>query len=160
MSEIRLKLQERFPNAVTETHAHHGDETAYVNVTNLLEVAKFLKQDPAFDMNVLMDLTAVDGLWQDWSPRFEVVYHFYSLKHNHRLRIKVRVSESDPIVASLTGLWPIADWFEREAWDMFGISFVGHPNLKRILMYEEFVGHPLRKDYPIDKRQPLMGPKN
>lgn len=160
MAELHLKLQIKFPNAVTEVHAQAGDETAYVKRENLFEVAQFLKSNSDFDMNVLMDLTAVDGLWMDWSPRFEMVYHFFSLRHNHRLRIKVKVSENDLSVASLTPLWPIADWLEREVWDMFGIKFEGHPNLKRILMYEEFVGHPLRKDYPISKRQPLIGPKN
>ena len=160
MNNLQLKLQERFPGAVTDVHASAGDETAYVKREHLIEIAGFLKSDEAFDMNVLMDLTAVDGLWQDWSPRFEMVYHFYSLKHNSRLRVKVRVSEVDAVVPSLSGLWPIADWFEREVWDMFGIKFEGHPHLKRILMYEEFVGHPLRKDYPINKRQPLIGPKN
>jgi len=92
--------------------------------------------------------------------RFEVVYHFYSTVRNHRLRLKVPLTMADPTVDSLTGLWRSADWFEREVWDMFGIRFTGHPNLKRILMYEEFKGHPLRKDYPIRKRQPLIGPLN
>lgn len=160
MNSLHLKLKEMFPDAVTDVHAHCGDETVYVKRESLLEIAGFLKNDSAFDMNVLMDLTAVDGLWMDWSPRFEMVYHFFSLKHNHRLRVKVKVSESDPVVASLVPLWPIANWLEREVWDMFGIQFEGHPNLKRILMYEGFVGHPLRKDYLISKRQPLIGPKN
>jgi len=92
--------------------------------------------------------------------RFEVVYHFYSTTRNHRLRLKVPLTATDPIVDSLTPLWRSADWFEREVWDMFGIRFTGHPNLKRILMYEAFQGHPLRKDYPIRKRQPLIGPIN
>ena len=92
--------------------------------------------------------------------RFEVVYHFYSLSKNHRLRLKVPVEEKNPEVDSLTSFWASADWFEREVWDMFGIVFKGHPNLKRILMYKEFVGHPLRKDYPVNKRQPLVGPVN
>jgi NADH-quinone oxidoreductase subunit C len=160
MPGLHLKIQERFPQAVTEVHAQQGDETAIVTREKFFEIAKFLKENSDFDMNVLMDLTAVDGLWMDWSPRFEMVYHFYSLKHNHRLRIKVKVSEMDPIMPSVVPLWPIANWLEREVWDMFGIKFEGHPNLKRILMYEEFVGHPLRKDYPIAKRQPLIGPKN
>lgn len=160
MTNLHTNLQQRFPQAVTEVHNHCGDETAYVKRENFLEIAGFLKENPAFDMNVLMDLTAVDGLWQDWSPRFEVVCHFYSLRHNHRLRIKVKVSEADPVMPSLVGLWPIANWLEREVWDMFGIRFDGHPHLKRILMYEEFVGHALRKDYPITKRQPLIGPKH
>ncbi|MBI4437058.1 MAG: NADH-quinone oxidoreductase subunit C [Candidatus Omnitrophica bacterium] len=92
--------------------------------------------------------------------RFEVIYHFYSLSKNHRLRLKVPVEEKSPEVASLTSLWASADWFEREVWDMYGIVFKGHPNLKRILLYEEFIGHPLRKDYPVNKRQPLIGPVN
>ena len=92
--------------------------------------------------------------------RFEVVYHLYSLTHTHRLRIKVPVTSREPAVGSLTSLWESANWFEREVWDMFGIAFTGHPNLKRIMMYESFQGHPLRKDYPYWKRQPLIGPIN
>jgi NADH-quinone oxidoreductase subunit C len=92
--------------------------------------------------------------------RFAVVYHFYSTRHKHRLRLVVPVQEDDPEVDSLTPLWPGANWLEREVWDMFGIVFRGHPGLKRILMYEEFEGHPLRKDYPVKKRQPLIGPVN
>ena len=160
MNYLHIKLQERFPDAVISVHAERGDETAVIKRENLLEIARFLKDNSDFAMNVLIDLTAVDGLWMEASPRFEVVYHFYSVVKNHRLRLKVPVSESDLSVVTLSGLWPIANWFEREVWDMFGIKFEGHPNLKRILMYEEFVGHPLRKDYPISKRQPLIGPKN
>jgi NADH-quinone oxidoreductase subunit C len=92
--------------------------------------------------------------------RFVVVYHFFSLPLRHRLRVEIPLPETDLEVDSLTPLWTAADWLEREVWDMFGIRFRGHPNLKRILMYEEFVGHPLRKDYPVRKRQPLIGPVN
>ncbi len=92
--------------------------------------------------------------------RFDVVYHFYSSVQNHRLRVKVPLTLADPVVESLTGLWASANWFEREIWDLFGIRFTGHPDLKRILMYESFQGHPLRKDYPVRKRQPLIGPVN
>ena len=88
-----------------------------------------------------------------------MVYHLYSLPHNHRLRLKVSVEEDDARVPSAVPLWPIANWFEREVWDMFGIRFDGHPDLRRLLMYEDFQGHPLRKDYPVNKRQPLIGPK-
>ena len=90
--------------------------------------------------------------------RFVVTYHFYSLEHKHRLRLVVPVEEAKAELDSLTSLWAGADWLEREVWDMYGIRFQGHPNLKRILMYEEFEGHPLRKDYPVNKRQPLIGP--
>lgn len=159
MTDLHIKLKERFSDKVVEIHNHRGDETAVIERGALIEIAKFLKTDPEFSLDVLMDLTAVDGLEMKRKPRFEVVYHFYSMPKNHRLRIKVRVEEKDAVVPTLTGLWPVADWFEREAWDMFGIRFEGHPNLKRILMYEEFKGHPLRKDYPYNKRQPLIGPK-
>jgi NADH-quinone oxidoreductase subunit C len=109
-----------------------------------------------------MDLTAVD--YQKYpgredGPRFEVVYHLYSIARNHRVRLKVRVDEDDAVVPTAVPLWPIANWFEREVWDMFGIRFAGHPDLRRLLLYEEFVGHPLRKDYPINRRQPLIGPR-
>jgi len=90
--------------------------------------------------------------------RFEVVYHLYSSPHNHRLRLKVPLTSADPVVPSVTEYWKAANWFEREVWDMFGITFTGHPELRRILLYEEFKGHPLRKDYPVSKRQPLIGP--
>ncbi len=92
--------------------------------------------------------------------RFVVAYHFYSVEHKHRLRLVVPVEEAKPELDSLTSLWAGADWLEREVWDMFGIRFRGHPNLKRILMYQAFEGHPLRKDYPVKKRQPLIGPVN
>ena len=159
MTGLHERLRQKFPQAVEEIHAHRGDETAVVKRESFYEIAAFLKKDPEFDMNILMDLTAVDGLGMKLKPRFEVVYHFYSLAKNHRLRLKVRVAENDAAMPTLTGLWPIADWLEREVWDMFGIRFNGHPNLKRILMYEEFVGYPLRKDCTYNKRQPLIGPK-
>ncbi len=160
MNNLHELLKTEFPGKILETHASHGDETVYLGRESLLEIAKFIKTDSRFDMNMLIDETAVDGYEMKWKPRFEMVYHFYSINKNHRLRLKIKVDERDPVVPSLTGLWPIADWLEREVWDMFGIRFENHPNLKRILMYEEFVGHPLRKDYPINKRQPLIGPKN
>jgi len=94
------------------------------------------------------------------AARFEVVYHFFSLPLGRRLRLKVPVEESHPEVDSLTSLWATANWFEREVWDMYGIRFRGHPDLKRILMYPEFEGYPLRKDYPVNRRQPLIGPVN
>ena len=185
-------LAARFPGAILSSHAYRQDATVTVRRERLLEVAAFLKEDPAFQMNFLMDLAGVDYLTFGKRPaaegafdpsgiavkppsqipdempwpgppapaRFEVVYHFFSLPLRHRLRLKVLVEESDPMVDSLTSLWATANWFEREVWDMYGIRFRGHPNLKRILMYEEFVGHPLRKDYPVNKRQPLIGPVN
>ena len=99
-----------------------------------------------------------ERLVSDDEYRYDVVYHVYSSVRNHRLRLRVPLTHADPSVASLTALWKSANWMEREVWDMFGVTFTGHPGLRRLLMYEEFKGHPLRKDYPIRKRQPLIGP--
>ena len=111
-----------------------------------------------------MQAKATDEKWarglSNDEYRFEMVYHFYSSSNNHRLRIKVPLSASDLRVDSLTSLWAAANWFEREVWDMFGVTFNGHPNLRRILMWEGFKGHALRKDYPVNRRQPLVGPLN
>ena len=159
------RIQEKFPSAVINTHAFRGDETAIIRPNTLRAIAQFLKETPELDFNFLMDLTAVDylnfsGGQIKKESRFEVVYHFYSVKQNHRLRLKVPIEEKNPEIETLSDLWPSANWYEREVWDMFGIRFRGHPNLKRILMYDEFQGHPLRKDYPYNKRQPLVGPVN
>lgn len=157
---ILEKIKEKFLDDVLETSDFRGDFVAVVNKDIIRDVMQFLKTDPALQFNVLMDLSAVDYLWQDRSPRFDVVYHLFSLSKNFRVRIKAGVDEKNPVIDSVVSLWPIANWFEREVWDMFGIQFKGHPDLKRILMYEQFQGHPLRKDYPIIKRQPLIGPQN
>jgi NADH-quinone oxidoreductase subunit C len=105
-------------------------------------------------MDTFVDLTCVD--WPKREERFDVVLMLRSSKTGKRVRLKARVPESDPTIASVTGLWLGANWFEREAFDMFGVRFVGHPDLRRILMYEEFEGHPLRKDYDASKQQPLV----
>ncbi|MEW5979518.1 MAG: NADH-quinone oxidoreductase subunit C [Acidobacteriota bacterium] len=155
------KLKEEFGDAVVETHSFRGDDTAVVDPEKVTEVLAFLKQDPELDYAFLMDLTAVDCLRLDPPSkpyRFEVVYHLFSLSKKQRVRIKVRLPEAEPEVETVSSLWAGANWYEREVWDMFGVRFRNHPNLKRLLMYEEFVGHPLRKDYPIGKRQPLIGP--
>jgi NADH-quinone oxidoreductase subunit C len=156
------RILTRFGGAVTETHAHRGDHTGVVERAAIAEVLRFCRDDAELAFDMLSDLTAVDYLkypGREDGPRFEVVYHLYSVPRNHRVRLKVRVDEDDPVVPSAVAVWPIADWLEREVWDMFGIRFDGHPDLRRLLMYEEFVGHPLRKDYPINRRQPLIGPK-
>ncbi len=166
MSDVPLVsewLRTRFPEGVVATHQLCGDDTAVVRRESLRSVAQHLRDEPDLAFNVLMDLTAVDYLrYSSASPqaRFEVVYHFYSLEHNRRVRLKVPVEAQDLSVDSLTDLWPAANWFEREVWDMFGLRFLGHPGLTRLLMYEEFDGHPLRKDYPVNRRQPLIGPVN
>ncbi len=145
------------PDAVLETHAQYGDETVVVDAARWKDVASFLKTSPLADMSMLIDLTAVD--YPQREPRFEVVAHFYSLSKGHRLRLKARVGNADGTdvrIATLADLWASANWMEREAWDMLGVVFVGHPDLRRILLYPEFEGHPLRKDYPAERIQPLV----
>jgi NADH-quinone oxidoreductase subunit C len=158
---ILQRLGDQFGAALVETHEQFGDSTVVVERGRLVELLRFCRDEPGLDFEVLMDLTAVDYLkypGREDGPRFEVVYHLYSVGHNHRLRVKVRVDEDDAVVPTAVPLWPIANWLEREVWDMFGVRFAGHPDPRRLLMYEEFVGHPLRKDYPINRRQPLVGP--
>lgn len=133
-------------------HSHFGDDTIIVKRDGIVDIMKLLKEQFQFEM--LADITAVDYLGKQ-DVRFEVVYHLNSLENNFRLRVKVPVNE-DEEVDSITSLWPIANWLEREVWDMFGIRFKNHPDLRRLLMYEEFEGHPLRKDYPVHKRQPRV----
>jgi NADH-quinone oxidoreductase subunit C len=152
------RLLEHCTDAVLATHAQHGDATVSVAAARLVELFRFLRDDADCAFEMLTDLTVVDRLGEE--PRFEVVYHFYSVAKNQRVRLKVGVPEGDPVVASATELYPSANWMEREAFDLYGIHFDGHPDLRRILLYEEFEGHPLRKDYPKTKRQPLIGPEN
>lgn len=150
-------LQKQFPADVLETQSVQGDETAVVYAPRWKDVARFLRDEPRADMDMLMDLTAVD--YPGRSPRFEVVAHLYSLSKGHRLRLKARVGGADgedAEIDTLTELWASAMWAERECWDLFGVRFKGHPDLRRILMYPEFEGHPLRKDYPADRIQPLV----
>jgi NADH-quinone oxidoreductase subunit C len=150
-------LKKEFGPAVLETHAQHGDETVVVDPAKWQEIARFLRDDPRADMQMLVDLTAVD--WLDREPRFEVVAHFLSLNKGHRLRMKARVGDEDGEtveIDSLSALWASANWMERECFDMLGVTFKGHPDLRRILLYPEFIGHPLRKDYPAERIQPLV----
>jgi NADH-quinone oxidoreductase subunit C len=150
-------LKKQFPSAVLETHAQCGDETVVVDAAAWKEVMRFLRDARAASMEMLVDLTCVD--FPDREPRFEVVAHLHSLTRGHRLRMKARVGDElgeNAEIDSVSDLWPSANWAEREAYDMFGVSFRGHPDLRRILMYREFEGHPLRKDYPANKIQPLV----
>ena len=160
-SAILARLRGRLGARVLDTHEHHGDHTAVVAAEGIVDALRFCRDEPDLGFDMVMDLTPVDYLkypGREDGPRFDVVYHLYSVTHNHRVRLKVPVEEDAPSVPTATALWPIANWLEREVWDMYGIRFDGHPDLRRLLLYEEFVGHPLRKDYPMERRQPLIGP--
>ena len=164
-------------SAIESLDNQHGDAIAWIKRDQLLAVATWLKNDPAMAFDAPVFVTCIDRL--DWrpvdvppgppvypttagwpddgsKPRFEVVYQLRSTLHRHRLRLKCAVPEHDARVPSLTGLWPAFNWQERETYDMYGIKFDGHPDLRRIYLYEEFVGYPLRKDYPKERRQPLV----
>ncbi len=158
LSTTLEKIRERFADQILEQHNSLGMDTVIVAKTVVFELIQFLRDDPELKYHLLSDLTAVDYLKR--KPRFEVVYHLFSLENNTRVRIKVPVAEPNPEVQSITPLFKIADWLERECYDMMGISFANHPDLRRILLYPEFKGHPLHKDYPITKRQPLVGPQD
>ena len=149
-------LQRELPHAIVESGSYVGDEMAIVRRQHLLDALRLLRDHPELAFEMLTDLTVVDYLGQ--APRFEVVYQLYSLSKKHRVRIKCQVDEAENEcwVPSATSLWHAANWSEREAWDLYGVRFEGHPDLRRILMYDEFVGHPLRKDYPQNARQPLV----
>ncbi len=158
MSQLVLnRLKAKFGDAVLETHSEFGDETAVVKPEQWQAVCRFLREDPAMDFNMLTDLCGVD--FPDRLPRMEVVAHLYSLPRRHRLRLKTRIGDAELAsveLDSVTGIWKTANWLERETYDMSGVVFRGHPDLRRLLMYPEFVGHPLRKDYPAQKAQPLI----
>jgi NADH-quinone oxidoreductase subunit C len=146
-------LKEKFPEKVRDISFPHGDESITIDRDALVDICRFLMGEP-FALTMLLDLTCVDYIGEEM--RFEMVYHLFSITNNNRLRIKVRLSEKDPAIDSLTPLWKNANWLEREVYDMFGIHFTGHPYLKRLFMYDGFEGHPLRKDYPLRKRQPMI----
>lgn len=157
-SAALARLLADLPEVVRETHALHGDATAIVEPAQIVRVMSFLRDAEGLDFEMLTDLTCVDWIGQE--PRFELVYHLYSVKRNHRVRLKARVAEAPGVIDSVAGVYASANWMEREVFDLYGVRFAGHPDLRRILLYEGFDGHPLRKDYPKEKRQPLVGPRN
>ena len=141
VSEIVAQVKERFAQGVVEL----GQDNIVVRSESLPAIASFLKETPGLDFDFLSSITGVD-----YGSYFELVYRLVSLKHNHNLVLKVRCQRDEPVVPSLVGLWLGADFQEREIFDLMGIKFEGHPNLKRIVLWEGFKGHPQRKDYQHD----------
>ena len=181
MAKALLELvKEKLPDAVLSSESHCGDEVVTVKREQIVEVIRLLRDDPASDCKLLAQIACVDLLTfaseqtgggsiasqeapayaktrqGPREPRFQVAYNLGSVTKMHRVRVRVEVRSDDAKIPTITSLFPTADWWERYCWDMMGIEFTGHPNLERLLMYPEFVGHPLRKDYPIQKRQPLV----
>ncbi len=156
MSETSSQLaniHDKLGAKVLQSMEAQGDDVVMLDRSGLRESFRCLKDELNF--NLLSDITAVD-YWQKQEPRFEVVYQIASLKDRQRLRLRVAVPENDATVDSLTPLWRGANFLEREVWDLYGIRFTDHPDLRRILLYDEFKGHPLRKDYPINLCQPRV----
>ena len=143
-------LRERFADAVLDASEYRGEMTITVRPERIAEVCRALRDEPHLAYNYIADITAVD--WLERDPRYDVVYHLLSLATYGVVRLKAQVGDEDtpdPALPTVTAVWPGADWFEREIFDLFGIRFAGHPNQTRILMPEDWVGHPLRKDYPL-----------
>ncbi len=140
-------LRSRFPESVENDREFRGDLTVQIRRQDIIRVCEFLKTDPALAFDMLIDLCGVD-MYRP-AGRFEVVYNLYSLKNRAYVRLKVLVGEEDPVVDSATGVWAGANWHERETYDMYGIKFTGHPDLRRLYMPEEFEHFPLRKDFPL-----------
>ena len=140
-------IRDRYVGAVEDVVEFRGETTVVLAADALLSVCQLLRYDAALDYKFLADLGAVD--YYPHEPRFAVAYIPYSMQHNTRFRIKVFVPSGVPELPTMTGVWPSADWPEREAWDLMGIKFAGHPDLRRILMPAEWEGHPHRKDYPL-----------
>lgn len=150
MSEIAVQmLKERFPDSVLDSYSFRGENTVIIKKDDIVETCKFLKDNPGLSFDFLSDLCGVDYMGRE--PRFEVVYHLFSISRHHRIRLKAMVGEGENI-PSVVGVWSTADWHEREAFDMYGIVFEGHPDLTRILMPDDWDGYPLRKDYPLKGR--------
>lgn len=148
MHQLAEKIQQEYPNGFVKAVEWRGDVAVTVKREFLHDIAKYIHDDPDLDCDYMVHVSSVD--WPDDEERFEVVYEVYSIRKRHRLRLKTRVSESDCIVDSLTDLWKGADFMEREVYDMMGIRFRHHPDLRRILMPDDYAeGYPLRKDFPI-----------
>ena len=151
MNDIILKkLKERFAESILEVGEFREELTLIAGKEDIVQICQFLRDDPELDFDFLSDLCGLD--WPERKPRFDVVYNLYSVSKNHRVRLKVRVKDGDGI-PSVTSVWSTANWHEREVFDMFGIKFEGHPDLRRILMSEDWEGHPLRKDFPLTKEE-------
>jgi NADH-quinone oxidoreductase subunit C len=150
LEELVGTIKETFPEAIEETAVYKDEHTIRVKLSRLLEVSRFLKEDPSCGFDFLSDLCGVDYLGR--APRFEVVYHLYSMKHRHRLRMKTSPPDDDLTVPSVVSVWKTANWHERECYDLLGITFSDHPDLRRILTPDGFKEYPLRKDFPLRGR--------
>lgn len=149
--ETVAALKARFPDAVYAVIEAFGETTVVIDRAIICEACALLRDTPGLDYNFIADITGVD--YYPDAPRFAVCYHLYSMLHNRIIRLKVYAPEDDAVIPSLIGEWPLVNWPEREIQDMLGIDFEGHPDKRRLLMPEDWDGHPLRKDYPLGKEE-------
>lgn len=145
-------VEKHFGDHVLDSHSRLGNDTVVIDRDGLVEIVEFLRNDEQTKMNLVRDITAVDYLQRE--PRFEVVYVLYSIEHKHMLLLRVPLEENDVKCPSISHIYKVAGWLEREVYDMYGVDFTDHPDLRRVLLYEEFEGHPLRKDYHTQAAQP------
>jgi len=141
-------IRARFGGVLGDPVTFRGETTLAVNREAIVPLCEFLRDEETLAFDFLADLCGVDR--HPAAPRFEVVYHLYSVRNGHRLRVKVPLGEENPVIDSVTAVWETADWHERECFDLFGIRFRNHPDLRRILLPDDFEGHPLRKDFPLE----------
>ncbi len=146
--QIAERLKERFPEEVLDVKEFRGQVSVTVGKGRILEICRYLHDDPDLYLDYLIDLCGVDYLGKK-DNRFEVVYHLYSIRHRHALRLKAEVPQNDARIDSVMPVWIGVNWHERECYDLFGIVFSGHPDLRRVLLPEDWEGYPLRKDYPL-----------
>jgi NADH-quinone oxidoreductase subunit C len=146
--QVAEKIKERFPEEVLDVREFRGQVSVSLKKERILDICRYLHDDPGLFLDYLVDVCGVDYLGKK-EKRFEVVYHLYSIKHRHAVRIKAEVAGDNPSIDSVMPIWTGANWHEREAYDMYGIIFNGHPDLRRILLPEDWEGYPLRKDYPL-----------
>jgi NADH-quinone oxidoreductase subunit C len=151
--QIAGAVKEKFPDDVLSIEEFRGQVSVLVKKNNIFEICRYLRENPEFSMDHLRDLSGADYLGKK-DARFEVVYHLYSLGHRHMLRLRAQVPEDDCSLRTVSSIWQGAGAHERECYDLFGIVFDGHPDLRRILMPEDWEGHPLRKDYPVKGPDP------
>ena len=147
-TEIAEKIKQEFPEQVIDVVEFRDQVSVIIKRDRILQVCRYLHDDAALSFDHLKDLCGVDYLNKK-EVRFEVVYNLYSIRHHHMIRLRAEVPENDPTIESVTPIWAGANWHERECFDMFGIRFKGHPDMRRILMPEDWEGYPLRKDYPL-----------
>ena len=145
---VANKLKEWNASAVAEVLEYRGEITVVIPAELLFNAAQYLAAEPSLRFSLLSDITTVDNF--PLEPRFDINYHLVSIDRRDRIRLKVKLNGKNPTIASVTPIWPTANWHERESFDLFGIRFEGHPDLKRILMPDDWEGHPLRKDYPTE----------